>query len=183
MLTRWHSGLVDAASVFVHVSVSDADRALDLADQLAALVSAHHTALDISPLPLAAASISYSSDARTAVASGTRAINHLSSARAEAKRLSLGYLEATPATVHFLAEVKTQARTIQFFGKSHLRSLLPRLHRRQFAACVPASYSAPLLEGMATYRLTTSVMSGIVVLYEAGVPSEYVSAAPRPGFP
>lgn len=178
-LVEWYDTLVEAASVFSIAGVATAAEATTRAEKLAGLVRRFQSVLGGCPLPEGADS-ALPPDARTAVADGDRVIRRLVGVRVTNSELFIDEsVQATPATVHFLTEVRTQARQLgRLYTK--LRSRIPALHDRQFAARVPRAYALPLIENALTSTTAPIVMAGITLLYESGVPAEYAASAVDP---
>ena len=178
-LVEWYDTLVEAASVFSIAGVATAAEATTRAEKLAGLVRRFQSVLGGYPL-LEGVDNALPSGARTAVADGDRVIRRLVGVRVTNSELFIDEsVQATPATVHFLTEVRTQARQLGLLY-TKLRSRIPALHDRQFAARVPRAYALPLIENALTSTTAPIVMAGITLLYESGVPAEYVASAVDP---
>lgn len=177
-LIEWYDTLLEIASVFSVIGDDMVTEATTRAERLEGFAKSFPS-LFAGTLPKDAFHVA-PADARTAVPDGLRVIDRLSAVRDVNSRLFIDEnVTPTPGTVHLATEMRTQARQL---GRlyTRMRSRIPALHDRQFAARVPREYALPLIENALTPRSAPIVMESLTRLYEAGVPREYVASAVDP---
>lgn len=176
-LIEWYDTLLEIARVFSVVGDDMVAEATTRAEHLDEFVKNFPSMFEgVFPKDVVHAP----ADARTAVADGLRVLDRLSAVRDVNSRLFIDEtVTPTPGTVHFVTGMRTQTRQL---GRlyTRMRSRIPALHDRQFAARVPREYALPLIENALTPRSAPIVMEGLTRLYEAGVPKEYVASAVDP---